>query len=238
MKGPFDPAKKPLDKMIVLSGLDGSGKSTQTKLLAERLTAEGIPAQPIWNRWEPRLSAPMIEIAKKFLSLFAGASERDYESFREAKRKTMQNPLKRALWQTLVWSEYAWQVRDRISAPLRRGSTVICDRYVYDTLIDIAINFSVPPENIEELMEHPLLALFPKPALSVIVDIDPIIGASRKSDGTPASYLADRREHYKEIARILGAPVIDGSSSIELVFESLWEACSSWRETKNRGKRR
>ena len=34
-------------KLIVLEGLDGSGKATQAKLLAEHLTAQGVPVQKI-----------------------------------------------------------------------------------------------------------------------------------------------------------------------------------------------
>ena len=34
-------------KLIVLEGLDGSGKATQAKLLAEHLAAQGVPVQKI-----------------------------------------------------------------------------------------------------------------------------------------------------------------------------------------------
>ena len=44
--------------MIALVGVDGSGKSTQARALARRLTAAGVPAsyfenaggRPLWNR--------------------------------------------------------------------------------------------------------------------------------------------------------------------------------------------
>ena len=34
-------------KLIVLEGLDGSGKATQAKLLAEHLAAQGVPVQKL-----------------------------------------------------------------------------------------------------------------------------------------------------------------------------------------------
>ncbi len=234
MKGPFKAGARPGRDIIVVSGLDGSGKSTQAALLAERLGDAGIPAEAVWNRWEPRLSAPAIRLAKTYLRSTERLGGDDYAAFRDAKRRTMRRGLKRDLWQMLVWGEYAWQVRSRLSGPRRRGKAVICDRYVYDTLIDVAVNFSIPPGSITELMDHPLLALFPKPSLVMFIDIDPEIGAARKSDGTPAAYLADRREYYREMARILAAPLIDGTPQVERVFEAVWAGTSVWRAARAR----
>jgi dTMP kinase len=236
MKGPFDPKARTRGDMIVLCGLDGSGKSTQTALLAERLGAAGISAEAVWNRWEPRLTAPMIRLAKRCLRTTSSAG--DYAAFRDAKRRTMRGGLKRGLWQLLVWSEYAWEVRGRRSGPRRRGAAVICDRYVHDTLVDIAINFSVPPERLSDLMGHPLLSLFPKPSLAIIVDIEPETGAARKADGTPAAYLADRREYYRELSRILHAPLVDGGLPLERVSEAVWAHAGPWMAARKNGKAR
>ncbi len=147
----------------------------------------------------------------------------DYHGFTDAKRRSMKSAWKRDLWQMMVWSEYAMQVRARLLARRRKGLTILCDRYVYDTLVDVAINFSLPAAGIGELMNHPLLSLFPKPGLVIFIDIDPETGAARKSDGTPAAYLADRREYYTAMARILHAPIVDGGASVESVAGSIWE---------------
>ncbi|OKI50302.1 dTMP kinase [Micromonospora sp. CB01531] len=52
--------------MIALVGIDGSGKSTQARALARRLTARGVPAayfenaggRPLWNRLARTLGRP------------------------------------------------------------------------------------------------------------------------------------------------------------------------------------
>ncbi len=229
MKGAFNQAGRITASMLVLSGLDGSGKSTQTALLAERLRAEGVRAQAVWNRWDPRISAPFIRTARKYLRARERVGDGDYRSFTEAKRRRMKSGWKRSLWQFMVWSEYALQVHGRLFLHLLRGTKVICDRYVYDTLIDIAINFSVPAEDLEELTNHPLLSFFPKPGLVIFIDIDPLVGAGRKSDGTPAAYLADRRAYYTAMARILRAPLVDGSAPVESVSRTIWELTREWR---------
>lgn len=232
MRGPFDPTSTRRLDLIVVSGLDGTGKSTQCELLADRLRLEGHRAETIWNRWEPRLSAPLIGLAK---SRLGGRNrhrvrDEDYEGFTEAKKRTMQSRWKKGLWQLMVWSEYAFEVHQRLGWG-RRSLVRICDRYVYDTVVDIAVNFSVPPGELRCLLGHPLFSLYPTPACVIFLDVDPEIGATRKTDGTPAAYLADRRGHYLELARILEAPVIDANAAVDEVAAEIMRLTDSWRRS-------
>jgi thymidylate kinase len=233
VKGPFNDSVRPASKLIVLSGLDGSGKSTQTALLAEHLRTEGIPATEVWNRWKPALSAVFIRLAKRYLKAREILKDGDYRGFTDAKKREMRSNWRRSLWQLLVWGEYAVQARMRLFAHGAKGTTVLCDRYVYDTLIDIAVNFSVAPADLENLMDHRLLSLFPKPAVVIFIDIDPETGAERKSDGTPMAYLADRRKYYASLARMLDAPIVNGGSPIESVASSIWDLTGEWRASRS-----
>ncbi len=237
MRDLFRPGKIARGRLLILSGLDGSGKSTQAELLASRLHGEGYAVATVWSRWEPALSAPLIRAAKKRLNPRTNAATADYRRFTAAKRQTMQNRWKRILWQFMVWSEYAAQLNYRLAPHILGRRGVICDRYVYDTIIDIAVNFSVKPGEIDSLCRHPLLAFFPTPRQVIYIDIDPETGAARKADGTPPEYLADRREYYLSMARLLGAAIVNGGDSMEGVAEAIWEGTGEWRRNLRRGAR-
>lgn len=45
-------------KLIVIEGLDGSGKATQAKLLAQHLASQGLPVRRSPSRITPAIPAP------------------------------------------------------------------------------------------------------------------------------------------------------------------------------------
>ncbi len=217
--------------LLVISGLDGAGKSTQAELLSARLAEEGRRVRVIWNRWEPYISAPLIRVARRRISRVRNAQTEDYTNFTEAKRRRMRNPILRILWQLMVWGEYSLQVNFRMAKNRDSSAGTVCDRYIYDTLVDVAVNFDIPRGGISRLLGHPILSFFPRPAAVIFIDIDPRLGALRKNDGTPAEYLADRREHYQDIASMMGAPIIDGGGTIDEISKKIWELTGQWRDS-------
>ncbi len=222
--------------ILTLSGLDGTGKSSQAEKLLERLSAEGMRAGAIWNRWKPCLTLPVVKLARRSLSPVKEARTADYSNFTQAKKNKMKSPFKRKIWQTMVWSEYSMQVRFRLLTHGWPFRGMICDRYVYDTLVDMAVNFSISPQELESLCVNPLLELFPVPVQAILIDIDPETGARRKDDGTPVGYLSDRRELYLAMAKITGAIVIDGTKTINEISEEIWNLTGQWRSTLTGGK--
>jgi thymidylate kinase len=232
----FTPAITNRPGILTLSGLDGTGKSSQAEKLLTRLATEDMKAGAIWNRWKPFLSLPIVKLARRTLSPVKEARTADYSNFTEAKKKKMESPLKKKIWQTMVWSEYSLQVRFRLLTHGWPFRGMICDRYVYDTLVDMAVNFSVSPGELESLCGNSLLDLFPVPVQAILIDIDPETGARRKDDGTPVNYLSDRRQLYLEMARITGAIVIDGTKTIDEISDEIWDRTGIWRSTLPGGK--
>ena len=104
------PPYRPL--FLVFDGMDGSGKTTQMNLLADRLRAEGVPvavtaeptASPDGKRLRQALSGAVAAGAEELATLF----------------------LLDRIGHNLA--------RDGIDACLRAGVTVLCDRYYYSSI--------------------------------------------------------------------------------------------------------
>jgi thymidylate kinase len=91
---------------------------------------------------------------------------------------------------------------------------VVCDRYVYDLLVDLGTNFGYNSEQIGKLCKSRLLCLFPKPDLVFLLDLPPEVAYERKED-VPLSYLRDRRALYQSMGKLQGVELVDATANIE-----------------------
>ena len=101
---------------VVIEGLDGAGTTTQTRLLVERLTDDGIDAL---ETREPS-DGPIGVLIRKMLS-------------REVLRPTPsdpQSPVDRQTLALLFAADRVDHVRVEVEPALRRGVVVVSDRYV------------------------------------------------------------------------------------------------------------
>jgi len=144
--------------IIVFSGVDGSGKSTQIDILKEQLAKQGHPVYSLWSRGG---YTPGFELLKKILRCILG--KKSVPSGRNKKRdKAMSNTLIIRLWLMIAILDLLalYVITIRLKSFL--GNVVICDRYLGDTFIDFSLNFS--NSNFEKMWLWKLLVvIYPKP---------------------------------------------------------------------------
>lgn len=100
-------------KFIVIEGLDGSGKTTQTKIIAAKLQEKGIK---VVTHAEPTAG----EYGKKCREILSGV------------KKCTKSEL--ALLFTADRIDHNVNESDGINMHIDKGETVLCDRYYYSTL--------------------------------------------------------------------------------------------------------
>ena len=137
--------------MIVFSGLDGSGKSTQINRLKIYLENEGLEVEQFWSRggYTPGMEWVKSKLRKSNASVIpsnrGNSKERD---------KAFKNKLIRKLWLSLAIFDlilhYAIILRIK-----NRKKLIICDRYIFDTQLDFELNF--PDENVSSWLLWKLL---------------------------------------------------------------------------------
>lgn len=103
-------------KLIVIDGIDGSGKATQTKILVDNLKAQGIEVESLdFPQYEKNFFGRMI---RRYLD----------GEFGEA---TKVNPL----LASVLYAADRWESSNQIYNWLNEGKTVILDRYYTSNLI-------------------------------------------------------------------------------------------------------
>ncbi len=214
-------------RLIYLAGLDGSGKTTQAERFVRSPEGENGRWVYRWVRWEPFLTGPLMALARRLLPggrRRGGERPRDdagYEDFTQGKQKLFRRRWLRELWTLAVLLEYLPQAWWRAGPPLIRGRRVLCDRYLPDLWVDLAMNFGEGADGVRRLARHPVGRLFPPVAHMVFLDVTPETGFNRKQDGTPLRYLEDRRPLYLVVGEVLGARSVDANGNPEEVFAAV-----------------
>jgi len=148
--------------LVVFEGLDQSGKQTQAERLRDRLTAAGRSVR--------LLSFPSYEthIGAEIGRALKG--ERDYAA------DTMQ----------LLYVANRFEWKPEIERELAKGTVVVCDRYLASS-VAYGEAFGLDGAWLSEIQRY-----LPQPDLTVLLDIEPQVSASRKT--------ADRDKYERDLA--------------------------------------
>ena len=191
----------------------------QAQRLVENLNARGMPSFYTWCRYSPRLLMPLIKLAKKLIRRNKGGSE--YAGFTSSKKGILAKPGLGWIWLNFSLLEYLVQVTWTLRS--RRGRVLVCDRYIYDMIADVAISLGRSGAEVLELVCHPFIRLFPKPDEVFFLDVPPAVAYARKNDPNVMGeqYLVDRAEIYSLLSDGLGFARIDGTKSVEEIADTI-----------------
>tara|TARA_E500000075_G_C6944693_1_gene296433 strand:+ start:516 stop:1142 length:627 start_codon:yes stop_codon:yes gene_type:complete len=196
-------------RFITFEGIDGSGKSTQTKLLATRLQDEGFDI--ILTR-EPGGSEGAEEIRDLVLqgSTDRWSAETEILLFTAARRDHIERTILPALAQ---------------------GKIVICDRFADSTRMYQGISRGNLRALVDQL--HHLMIPY-DPDITILIDMDPEIGLKRaKARATSEERFEDfgldlqkrMRSGFLELAREFDTriAVVDGNRDIPELAETIYQ---------------
>lgn len=202
-------------KLICFTGMDGSGKTTLAKYLVEVMSQEGSQYKYVYGRLEPFILKTFIMMGRKIFLKGKDMFE-DYREYSNTKRDAIkQHPFLFAFYKYLLLFDYSLQLLFRVRLPLMLGKNIICDRYVYDTVItDLSVDMNLSSSEIRKLIRR-FFYLAPKPDLAFLIDLSEEIAFQRKNDTPSIEYLKERRMIYLDVEREEGMVVLDGSRSLD-----------------------
>ena len=220
--------------IIAISGLDGSGKSTQIEELMRRLRNDGYKVKFIWARGG---YTPGFEFIKKCLRRILG-QQLPLPGHSNMREKKLGSPFIQRIWLIIAIADLVllWGLYVRTLSKL--NTVVICDRYLNDTLLDFRKNF--PTSNIEGSIFWKLLTTFvPDPDHSFLFWVPVEISEKRSiAKGEP---FPDTREtlewrlnaYMDELTFPLDKYTrIDGRSSIAKISDKLYASIKSDLRTR------
>jgi dTMP kinase len=196
---------------ITFEGPDGSGKTTQMRILADRLRGRG---REVVETQEPGGT----NIGLQIRSILLNAENRNLCPVAEM---------------LLYFAARAQNFDERILPAWDRGAVVLSDRFTDSTLAYQGGGRELGPDVVMQL--HNIACHGLQPDLTVCIDVDAETGLERAKarNGAKADRMEEQaiefhqrvREMYLDLARQYPAriKVIDGRGDVEAVAERVWE---------------
>lgn len=209
---------RPSARAIYIAGNDGTGKTTQARLLVRALSDRGIQTRYVWLRFPQLVSLPVLLISRILRVT-------KYEVVGDERRGTWH--FHKAPW--LAGLLMRCQIIDAavvrhwfVSIPVRQGITVVIDRFVYDIVVDISAatrSFSL----LEGRPARRLCGLAPK-GVAILLDAPADTIRQRRTDLQHDRSLGLRADMYRRLAKIHSISTVDATASVQDVAAEIARA--------------
>lgn len=199
--------------LIAISGIDGAGKSTQLAMLSRYLDDFGRVHVTLWHR--PGYSQGLHRLKQLVRGAAPGALPGPGEG--SARSRAFNRPGVSEAWLALAVADMGAQYAIKVRAHLAAGRMVLCDRYLDDGLMDLALRF---PRYEAAIGRAGAVArrLCPRPAASFLLMLpweESVRRLCDKEEPFPYSLEVGRQryERYEQLARSGAFTVIDARPS-------------------------
>jgi thymidylate kinase len=208
--------------LVTLSGIDGSGKSSQAQALRDACEVSHVHARIAWTRIGDTPVLHRLRRTRHRLAQRHGVAPP--RTFSRMGWRLM-------LWAVLASADYAAWLQS-VRWRLWRGDVVIADRYLCDFEVELSVRLQ-KEQRLAALLLRGLQALAPKPRRAYLLRLDPTLSRDRK----PASDCrnldpADLQARYDALVGRYGLRVYDASLPFEELASALvHDALSTYMAT-------
>jgi len=204
-------------KIITLSGIDGSGKTTLADRAYRYLSASGVNA----TRLQVYSKSTFLNIGR-LIGKISKTSKSVIESkiaLRNKRKNVAINMLRLLcfLIDIIGFRIYAFFLK-------QRGVTLVCDRYLYDTLINL--NYLSVVNNVQY---ECFLKIIPRPEVPIVLFLDEKTAQERENEHDDIGYYVEKARLYSELVEKLGIEKIDTFPPEEEVWHRLENILSRTR---------
>ena len=201
---------------VYITGCDGTGKTTQASLMMDHYRRQGRDPRHLWLRFPFFLTLPLLAYARlRGLSWYE-----EHNGVRQGYWDFRRSWLLRTLLPWVLLIDASVAALFKIHWPLRRGETVVCERFVFDMLVDLSLAFDNPDLH-RQLPGRLFLRLLPRQARCVILYLDAQTLRARRSDLEIDKRLEDRLAGFRRLAHDLSLPLLSSEMSIERINEKI-----------------
>lgn len=206
-----------LPNLIYVMGIDGSGKSTVSEHLAKELRDKGYEVDILWLRFNHVFTKPLLGLCR----LLGYTKYETCNGIRVGYHDFYKSSIISYLF---VWLQYLDAVRVKYTKILpalrRRNKIVILDRYVYDILIDVAVDIR-NKDFLSSKSAKWFINLLPKGAVTILVRRDFSDILEVRPEGKVDRNFESRFHHFERLKNNPNINAIDNSGTLKQLLDSV-----------------
>jgi thymidylate kinase len=207
-------------RLVCITGIDGTGKTTLSRKLVSSLSRQGISSKYMYGRTYPVISRLMMWLGKTIM-LYQFNPWNDYPAYHSKKKQTMRNGVLRWLYSIAIYIDYFPQIIVKLLPNLFSRRIIVMDRYIYDTIInDLAVHLNYSEKEILDAIMRSFFML-PVPLRTFLIDIPEEIAFARKNDIPHIDYLRERRPIYLALKHLPNFVFLNGEKSPETLEKEI-----------------
>lgn len=202
---------------ICITGIDGVGKTTHANMILEHMRNKDVKCEYKWLRFHHLLSLPLLAFCRLAgytrVSTLGGTQKCSYHEFYRSKVIS-------AIYPWLLLVDTVLNTTLKVYSPMFFGTSIVCDRFIYDTLIDVAVATN-DPEIYNKIVGKLFLNLIPKKARFIMLSLDKWTVLSRREELINDLTFDERYALYQAFADEFGIKVVDNRGEVENINISI-----------------
>jgi len=186
-------SQRPITPIILISGIDGSGKTTIARLVTRLIRIRGYPVLHVWLRY-PRLTSVIPLVLSRIMGLTIKIKRNSLCSYTYHLYKAV--PTLGILYEITILFDYIIYKLLKVWIPNKIGFTIIVDRSLLDIIVDIYIETGSAPRLLLRYLSRDLKEASRK--IVVLASVAYLM--SRRRDNLCNPYLRHTLKLYEVLA--------------------------------------
>lgn len=202
--------------LIYILGIDGSGKTTLARAIAEHGKNEGHDIEYTYCQHKPfllwMLKAPARALFMRKTSQFG-----EYDAYKARKNEVVaKRKLMASIYKWAFYTDVVLQALPKILGARARARTVVVDRYYLDWVVNISV---MSNSDTQTMLRDAIFLerLVPRADVHVLLDLPEEVAFQRKDDIQSINYLRERRVRYQALIDHYKFHVIDANRAAAVV---------------------